>query len=423
MSGGAETELVASQARAAAGDRPRAAALWRQVLAQDPGHPEALNAVANWHLSQGEAGEAVPLLTRAVAAEPRQAALHFNLATAQGGLGRYDDALRALDAALAIDPYFVQALFHKAALLDRVGQPVEAAAIYRNYFDCMPPQLRSDPRMAGAVAQALAAIDADNGKLRAIVAETVGVADISPRLAEAIGLLTGEARRYVQQPTFLTVPRLPAIPYFDAADFPWLADLEAAAEDVLEELLGLLAAPDEPGFEPYVARPAGVPLNQWGELNHSKRWSAFHLWLNGIRQDANCARCPRTAALVESLPRIVVPDRAPNAFFSVLRAGARIPPHTGVTNMRATIHLGLIVPPDCAFRVGNEVRAWQAGKAWAFDDTIEHEAWNESGEDRVILIVDGWNPYIEPAERPGLTGLLTAYDRHRGRARGWAEDA
>ena len=118
-----------------------------------------------------------------------------------------------------------------------------------------------------------------------------------------------------------------------------------------------------------------------------------------------------------------MPDRAPNAFFSVLRAGARIPPHTGVTNMRATIHLGLIVPPDCAFRVGNEVRAWQAGKAWAFDDTIEHEAWNESGEDRVILIVDGWNPYIEPAERPGLTGLLTAYDRHRGRARGWAEDA
>lgn len=423
MSGRGQIELIIGRARAAAGDKAHALALWREVLVQAPAHAEALNAVANWHLSQGQAGQAVPLLERAVAAEPGQAALHFNLATAQAGLGQYDDALRALDAALAIDPYFVQALFHKAALLERIGEPAEAAAIYRNYLDCMPPQLRSDPRMIDAVAQAQASIDADNSRLRARITEAVGAMEMSPRVTEAAGLLTGDVRHYVQQPTFLTVPRLPAIPYFDAAVFPWLADLEAAAGDVLEELRGLLAAPDEAGFEPYVARPAGVPVNQWGELNHSKRWSAFHLWLNGVRQDANCARCPRTAALVESLPRIVVPDRAPNAFFSVLRAGARIPPHTGVTNMRATIHLGLIVPPGCAFRVGNEVRAWQPGKAWAFDDTIEHEAWNESGEDRVILIVDGWNPYIEPAERAGLTGLLTAYDRHRGRAPGWAEGA
>lgn len=422
MSRSQEIDALMAQARGT-GDRARAAALWRQVLDLDPGKAEALNAIANWHLAQGQADIARPLLARAVAVEPGQAVLHFNLATADGALGRFDAALQSLDAALAIDPYMVQALFHKATLLQRLGRDTDAAIIYRNYLDCMPPQVRSDPRMAMMVRQAQAAIEADNRALRQTIAEQVGNDPPSARVAEAIGILTGQATIQIQQPTFLTVPRLPAIPYFDDAAFPWLREMEAATEAVLAELLALMDNGAEEGFEPYVARPKGVPVNQWGELNHSRRWGAFHLWLNGSRQDRNCARCPRTAALVERLPRIVVPDRAPNAFFSVLRAGTRIPPHTGVTNMRATIHLGLVIPPGCGFRVGNEVRHWQKGSAWAFDDTIEHEAWNDSDEDRIILIVDGWNPFLDAAEGQALSALLAAYDRHIGRAPGWAENA
>ena len=59
----------------------------------------------------------------------------------------------------------------------------------------------------------------------------------------------------------------------------------------------------------------------------------------------------------------------------------------------------LIVPSDCTFRVGNETRVWEYGKAWVFDDTIEHEAANSSDRQRVILIFDIWNPALTEAER------------------------
>jgi aspartate beta-hydroxylase len=125
----------------------------------------------------------------------------------------------------------------------------------------------------------------------------------------------------------------------------------------------------------------------------------YFFWENGRRDDANCARCPRTAAAIESLPVLDIPGKGPTAMYSILKPHTRIPPHTGTTNARTTIHLPLVVPPGCGFRVGAEVREWREGEAWAFDDTIEHEAWNDSDSPRAILIIDGWNPLLTEAER------------------------
>ena len=85
--------------------------------------------------------------------------------------------------------------------------------------------------------------------------------------------------------------------------------------------------------------------------------------------------------------------------FSILKPRTRIPPHTGTSNTRVTVHLPLIVPPGCRFRVGADTREWREGEAWAFDDTIEHEAWNDSDQPRAILIIDAWNPLLTEAER------------------------
>ena len=85
--------------------------------------------------------------------------------------------------------------------------------------------------------------------------------------------------------------------------------------------------------------PPGTPGNLWSELDKSPDWSALHLWRDGERIDAVCERAPRTAALVESLPLARIPDRAPAVFFSILKAGKTIPPHTGVTNIRSIVHL------------------------------------------------------------------------------------
>ena len=81
-----------------------------------------------------------------------------------------------------------------------------------------------------------------------------------------------------------------------------------------------------------------------------------------------------------------------------------------MTNTRAIVHLPLIVPADCGFRVGGETRAWVEGEAFAFDDTIEHEAWNESNQPRVVLILDVWNPHLTAVERDLLRAYYAAAD-------------
>jgi aspartyl/asparaginyl beta-hydroxylase (cupin superfamily) len=93
-----------------------------------------------------------------------------------------------------------------------------------------------------------------------------------------------------------------------------------------------------------------------------------------------------------------------------LHAHSHIPPHTGVTNTRAIIHLALEVPPGCSFRVGGETRDWVEGKAFAFDDTIEHEAWNDSDSPRAVLIVDCWNPHLSEYERENVIQYFRAID-------------
>lgn len=100
--------------------------------------------------------------------------------------------------------------------------------------------------------------------------------------------------------------------------------------------------------------------------------------------------------------------------FSVLKPGAHIPPHTGVSNTRLVVHLPLIVPRHCRFRVGNETRTWTKGEAWVFDDTIEHEAFNDSEETRIILIFDVWQPAITPAERLAIKSLTLAMGEFGG---------
>jgi aspartyl/asparaginyl beta-hydroxylase (cupin superfamily) len=91
--------------------------------------------------------------------------------------------------------------------------------------------------------------------------------------------------------------------------------------------------------------------------------------------------------------------------FSILQPRTRIPPHTGFSNVRSTVHLPLVVPEGCGFRVGGETREWRPGHAWAFDDTIEHEAWNDSDRPRAILILDVWNPLLTDVEQAAVRSM------------------
>src|SRR5205085_1167150 len=218
------------------------------------------------------------------------------------------------------------------------------------------------------------------------------------RVRTATNVMLGRRTIFTNDCHGFHYPFLPADEFFDRDHFPWLEQLEAATTDIRAELEAILSDVS-PGLAPYVEQPSGVPENKWTPLDKSLDWGALHLWRDGERNDAACARAPRTAALAESLPLCRIAGRAPAVFFSILKAGKSIPPHTGVTNVRSIVHLPLIVPKGCTFRVGGETRPWIEGEAFVFDDTIEHEARNPTGQDRAVLILDVWNPYLSEAER------------------------
>jgi aspartate beta-hydroxylase len=396
--------LQASRAASLAGRGSEADQLLAQVAQLAPAHPGVLNELGLRMMLRNDPAKARELFLRATQADPTHPLLWSNLAAALHELGRGDEEMEAIERALAIDPRHTNSLLQKGILVESRGDLRNGARIFRNALATLSPSTAGAPTASAAIEHARAAVRTDDAALADVIEKRLGEIRARhgggsyARVDKCLELLTGKRTRYTPQPTFLYFPEIPAVEYFDRAEFPWLDAIEAASDDIRAELTTVLVS-DRAGLEPYVAHPDGVPLNQWRELNKSRRWSAYFLWNQGVPQEAHLARCPRTAQALKSAPQCDVAQRGPTAFFSILDTATHIPPHTGVTNTRLTVHLPLIVPPDCGFRVGSETREWVPGKAWVFDDTIEHEAWNRSDSPRAILIFDIWNPYLDPAER------------------------
>jgi aspartyl/asparaginyl beta-hydroxylase (cupin superfamily) len=144
------------------------------------------------------------------------------------------------------------------------------------------------------------------------------------------------------------------------------------------------------------------------------------MWKDGTIDLDNAARCPKTLSALAEAPQVWVRNRSPSVLFSLLRPGAHIPPHTGLTNTRLICHLPLIVPPECGFRVGNDTRTPIEGKAWVFDDTMQHEAWNRSDRARVILLFEIWRPELTEEERALVTAMFEAVDAYSGEKPAWS---
>jgi ornithine lipid ester-linked acyl 2-hydroxylase len=364
-------------------------------------------------LQRGDAHGALATLRRAARLDPKDADIRLQAALALRMTGDLDGALVELDEALGIDPYMVLAHLSKGYVLEKLGLPRAAAAAYTIALKCAPPAAQTPPALRGPLDRAREAVARHTGALEAhLRAATAEARARHPgekldRFDQALEVYVGKKQVFYPQPMLLNYPELPPIQFYDRDLFPWFAELEAATDIIREELMAVLEA-DWKRFRPYIEYPKGAPVAQWFELNHSPRWSSFFLWENGTRNDAHCARCPRTAEVLTRLPMADQPGFAPSAMFSVLQPRTRIPPHTGSTNTRLVTHLPLVLPPDCGFRVGNDVREWKMGEAWVFDDTIEHEAWNNSDHVRVILIFDVWNPFLSIAERELLAAMMNA---------------
>lgn len=236
------------------------------------------------------------------------------------------------------------------------------------------------------------------------------------RFTHAFDLLVGRRRLYQPQPRAFFYPELPSRQFYPRADFPWLDAIEAETDVIAEELRAVLN--DANSFAPYLQTRPGVPNRPGYSLVDSMDWSACYLWKDG-QETPVAARCPRTMAALANAPLCRINARSPQIMFSQLRAGSRIEAHNGYVNTRLVCHLPLIVPPACHFRVGNDVREWKKGKAWVFDDTIEHEAYNGSASTRIVLIFDIWRPELSEEERGLVAALLQAMDNYSGESVRW----
>jgi aspartate beta-hydroxylase len=411
--------IQAARAAGADGRQSESDQLLARAAQLSPGHPAVLNELGLRMMQRGDAKNARELFLRATQADEGHPSLWSNLASSCYSLGLAQEAMEAVERALTLEPRHLASLLQKGAIMDARGDLRNAARTYRNALATLPPGIAPPPTVAAMVERARESVEADNVLLAAALDERLAAirerhgGGSYRRVDRCIEFITGRRQHYNPQPTFMHFPEIPAIEFFEREQFPWLDDIEAASEAIREELTGVLVA-DRAGLEPYIAYPEGVPLDQWRELNKSRRWSAYFLWNQGVAQPAHLARCPRTAEALKMAPQCDVAGRGPTAFYSILDAGTAIPPHSGVTNTRLTVHLPLIVPPDCGFRVGGETREWIPGKAWVFDDTIEHEAWNRSDMPRAVLIFDIWNPYLSDAERDLMRAATEVFGTYYG---------
>lgn len=182
--------------------------------------------------------------------------------------------------------------------------------------------------------------------------------------------------------------------FLESSDFPFTTNLERHADEIRGEFEAL--APDE--------------FMAWPEKFLCKDgWDVFGLWAHGLPMEENCRRCPATMRIATEIPGLTTIG------FSVLRPGAEIVPHRGYTNHVLRCHLGLIVPDDCAIRVGDETRSWREGEVMIFDDTTEHEAWNRSSSIRVVLLLDFLRIPEDPVAHQTVAAIGAQFQRAYGK--------
>ena len=402
-----------AEAAANAGQWAAAEKFWLEVRRRDLRNPKAAFSLGVHAMQRREFANAIALIEEAHQNSQRDPFILLTLSRARREAGDEAGEGAAIERALAVDPYFLPALLAKAQRLERLGNTSAAAMFYRNCVKVAGPEAGWPPVLHPQLVHARDAAARHSrehhARLDAALAPMLSSLPRAQaeRWREAASVTAGFTEPYRQHANQLYVPRLPAIPFYERSLFPWAKELEAKTALIREELKASLVN-DQKDFQPYIALRPGLPVDQWRDLNQSARWSHYSLWRNGRPDEAHLAACPATRQALESVDMAEIAGLCPNAMFSALAPHTEIPPHTGETNARLVVHLPLVVPEKCTYRVGFEHRTWKEGELLIFDDTIDHAARNDSDQLRVVLIFDVWNPLLAPEEREVVRALAAA---------------
>jgi aspartate beta-hydroxylase len=367
-----------------------------------------LIAQADEAMARGDVRQAQSLLEIA-AQRGRDASTLLRLATVRRSLGDLPGATKAAAAAVDLEPRNFLMCLLLGSLREATGALYAAQRAYRAACAYAPLDLRFQPAMAKQLERARRVVAAgdrwrdrlfhwrpDSASLTA--AEDRRMRDFRTNILES-------ADAGPLAPPFFLIPGIKPKRYFEPSQFAGVAAMERDTDAVRDEFLALA----ESGREQLASSLAGLHGDE-KSLGRTGKWSMIPLIKNGRVVDQFASRCPRTMELARGLdlPRLSL--ISPSLYFSVLEPGSRIAPHVGITNARVIAHFPLIVPDNCGFRVGGEVRQWETGKALIFDDMTTHEAWNDSDRIRVVLIADLWRPELSLAERAAVGELMDCAD-------------
>lgn len=323
-----------------------------------------------------------------------------------------------IDALLDREPRNIEALVRKGDFRTAAGDDRAAMAFYKAALAAAAATQPLSQSLRPAIERAQAGAARANSLFERHLERSLAEAGFPegerpPRFQESLDLMLGRKTTtlQLQRPGSYYFPGLPQRRYYERSELPWAADVEAAAPAIRDELRAYLDS-NADSFSPYLVSDPSRPRSEFHGLVDNPEWSTLYLWEKGGPVEGVTELFLQSMAAMNALDLTRIGARAPSILFSRLAPGARIPPHHGVMNARLICHLPLIVPPGCGFRVGGETRKWNEGELLVFDDTVEHEAWNDSSSDRIILIFDVWRPEITIEERRAITALFDSVDNY-----------
>lgn len=367
-------------------------------------------------LKDGDFGGALAIIEPLVAASPQSPQLWMALADTRRRSGDMAGFETATDQLIAVEPMAVRGYGWKGDCRLAAGDRRAAAGWYREGVRRAAALATRPPGLEEDIARQQAELDALEQSFAkelhdGLTQQGIDAPRISDRFDESVAILNGQAAVHLQRPGVYYFPGLVQRAFFERDEFDWVAEVEAETTVIADELAAALAQRND--FTPYLKADPDRPWRDTHGMTGNPDWSSIELTVAGQPTEASRTAFPRTWAMLERLPLCRIGSRAPTPMFSLLKADARIPPHHGSINTRLICHLPLVVPGNGALRVGNHTRSWERGKLLIFDDSFEHEAWNDADSDRIVLIFDVWRPELTAAERDAVVALFNVVDGAR----------
>ncbi|MEP5766682.1 MAG: aspartyl/asparaginyl beta-hydroxylase domain-containing protein [Halieaceae bacterium] len=415
----ADIEQLAQQADqfSQRGDLESTARVCREILALDAGHIPSLRFLADLSLQSGNLEQAEQGMRKLLALKPQEADLYSQLGQILYRQKKLPEAVEVYQQYWQLKPRSVMIHLALGNLYAELGDIDKAAQLFSlaEALDGKVLKLWRDPDANPGVQQmsktAWETLCKHHTALHVDTVEALGDEQAIGRIRDAVWPLLDEREvRYAhdKQNAQVFYIQYPQEPYFyERESFGWCEALEAQFEDLRAEILqGLDVQADG---APYLGDGHKLEGEQWAPLVNTLNWASVHLYSRGVANPKVAGKFPKTEAALKQLPLATFRGNPMEVFISVLAPNTHIPEHYGVSSAILTVHLPISVPEGCGLKVNTETRVPEEGKILAFDDTWEHSAWNNSDQQRVVLIFELWNPQLSEIEKEAV--LQTFYAR------------